>query len=111
MRLIASPELEWRSAAMAPSEEIWFHRDGSSLAAWCLLTSGRMVDERKLRRRTGGDVQLDKPITSKMTANGRELNVKRLAGAEAAVASAPPPFSGHAPYGSPAGAQEVCPSA
>ena len=26
---------------------------------------GRMVDERKLRRRTGGDVQLDKPITSK----------------------------------------------
>jgi len=40
--------------------------------------------------------------TSRVSPNGRGLNVRRLAGDESAVASAPPPTSGRAPHGSPA---------
>src|ERR1039458_3639132 len=40
-----------------------------------------------------------------------DLRVRQLAGDESAVASAPPPASGHAPRGSLAAAPPACPSA
>jgi hypothetical protein len=73
-----------------------------------LLACGGGVKDKCAPR---GDVRLDEPITSKTTPNGHELNVKRLAGDEAAVAFVPPPTSGHARHGSPAAAQQACPSA
>jgi len=51
------------------------------------------------------------PSAAEPTPNGHELNVKRPAGDESAVASAPPPTSSHARHGSPAAAQQACPSA
>ena len=63
-------------------------------------TQNENSDQRlKLRLRTRGDVRMN---LSRTTPNGRELNVKRLAGGESAVASAPPPTSGRAQHGSPA---------
>jgi hypothetical protein len=56
----------------------------------------------EVRLRTRGHVRMN---PSRTTPNGRELNVKRLAGVESAVASAPAPTSGCAPRGSPAAAQ------
>ena len=72
-----------------------------------LCISEWIVGNRKLRLRTRGDVRMN---PSRTTPYGPELNVKRLAGDESAVASAPPPTSGRVPRGSPAAAPLTYPS-
>ena len=52
---------------------------------------------------------MDGRITSTSNSNGSELNVKRLADDETAVASAPPSTSGRAPRGPPVVAPPACP--
>ena len=69
-----------------------------------------MVAYSKLRLRTRSDVRLDGPITSRIAPNGREPNLKRLAGDESVVAFVPPPSFGRASHGSPVAAQRACPS-
>jgi len=72
-----------------------------------LVIKSMMVGKPEVQGSAPGDVRMN---PSRITPYRSELNVKRLAGDESAVASAPPPTSGRAPGGSPAAGQPAGPS-
>ena len=83
------------------------HPEGQPIAS-----SGRIVGKPEVETPHLRRVRLHGPSHQQQDAQrSADLYVKRLAGDESAVASAPPPTSGRAPRGSPAAARRACPSA